>query len=181
MKSLKQIYDLYSNDKPSKGGDKGTLHSYIEFYEFLFQERRYDVRRVVEVGVHTGHSLALWRDYFPNAEIIGVEINRRRIREELVEGCKVIIGDATKEETFEGIDDIDIVIDDGSHKLEHQLRTFEILFSRMTDDGLYCIEDILDYDKDAHHFENLDSPIEVVYDGRHKTNNPTDVIITYRK
>lgn len=180
MKSLQEIYDQYSNDKPGKGGDKGTLHSYIKYYEQLFEKRRLDVKRIVEIGIHTGHSLALWRDYFPNAEIIGVETNQRRIRSDLVEGCKVIIGDATKEQTFEGIDNIDIVIDDGSHRKEHQVKTFEILFSRVVENGIYCIEDILDYDNDHLIFEKLHSK-QSVYDGRKETNNPSDVIITYIK
>lgn len=180
MKTLQQIYKSYSNDKPSKGGDKGTLHSYIDYYEnlFSFDDMRGRAKRVLEIGVHTGHSLALWREYFHNALVIGVELNARRIDESLVEDCHVIIGDATKEETFGGIDNIDVVIDDGSHRLEHQLKTFEILWPRMAKGGIYCIEDILDYNKNKEKFHDLHSRYEV-HDGRIKTNNFSDVIVTY--
>jgi hypothetical protein len=37
---------------------------------------------------------------------------------------------------------VDLVIDDGSHVLEHQIVALESLFPRLNDHGLYCVEDI---------------------------------------
>lgn len=179
MKTLHEIYSEYSNTRPGKGGDKGTLHSYIDYYEGLFENDMRDrAKSVVEIGVHTGHSIAMFDEYFYNADVVGIELNQRRIDLSLTGNCDIIIGDATQEKTFEGIDNIDVVIDDGSHKLEHQLKTFEILFPRMNKNGIYCIEDILDFDKDKETLLNL-HPRHEVHDGREKTNNPSDVIVSY--
>ncbi len=44
----------------------------------------------------------------------------------------------------------DIVIDDGSHRIAHQLKSFDFLFPKMSDHGIYVIEDtggcVGDYD-----------------------------------
>ena len=180
MKTLKEIYSKYSNERAGKGGDKGTLHSYIDYYENLFavNDIRSKANRVLEIGVHTGHSLAMWKEYFHNAEVIGVELNAKRIDRKLTKYCTVIVGDATKPETFMGLDNIDIVIDDGSHRLDHQVKTFNILASKMNSPSIYCIEDVLDYNRSKETLLGLHSRHEI-HDGREATNNPSDVIVTY--
>jgi len=35
----------------------------------------------------------------------------------------------------------DIIIDDGSHRVEHQLASFDFLFPTMSDHGIYVVED----------------------------------------
>jgi len=45
------------------------------------------------------------------------------------------------EELVRTIGRLDIVIDDGSHLNHHVLRTFELLFPRLSQDGIYVIED----------------------------------------
>jgi hypothetical protein len=37
--------------------------------------------------------------------------------------------------------DIDIVIDDGSHRIEHQLKSFSLFFPALTEHGVYVVED----------------------------------------
>jgi len=39
------------------------------------------------------------------------------------------------------IGSIDIIIDDGSHLNEHVLKTFHYLFPRLSDNGIYVVED----------------------------------------
>jgi len=75
------------------GSDKGSgWHNYTILYHFLFHERRNAVRSLFEVGIGTnfadmpsnmggngipGASLRGWRDYFPEAQIVGADADRR--------------------------------------------------------------------------------------------------------
>jgi 23S rRNA U2552 (ribose-2'-O)-methylase RlmE/FtsJ len=177
MKTLKEIYNQTATEHAGLG-DKGTLHSYIDgYYESAFGPFRDSATRVLEVGINRGHSLVVWKEFFPNAEIIGVDIADYGIRDA---NFTLIYGDATKEETFNGIDNIDIAIDDGSHMLEHQLRTFMILFPKLKKGGLYVIEDIQDIDATITFFKNLDPSFDL-YDLRTVKGRYDDVIIQFTK
>ena len=58
--------------------DKGTRHSYIPIYEELFpSENRKDIKNVLEIGIAWGGSIKLWSDYFPNAKICGIDIEKK--------------------------------------------------------------------------------------------------------
>ena len=54
--------------------DKYDLGYVDEFYNKFFEPRRYSVQSLLEVGIAYGGSLLLWRDYFPNATIMGIDI-----------------------------------------------------------------------------------------------------------
>ena len=53
----------------SDGGGHGFAHSYARALE----RRRQDVTRVMEFGVFFGASILMWRDYFPRAQVVGVD------------------------------------------------------------------------------------------------------------
>ena len=57
--------------------DKTTHHTYGYVYDQLFptEVQRRAVRRVLEIGVYRGGSLRGWREWFPKAEIHGLDIN----------------------------------------------------------------------------------------------------------
>lgn len=173
MLTLKEIYQKCCSNSAIAGGDKGTVHSYIdEYYEKALAPVRSTAKRIVEIGINNGHSLKMWKEYFYNhSDLIGVDINDFHSSE-----FKTIKGDATVEETFTGIDDIDIVIDDGSHKFKHQILTFNILFPRLKKGGVYIIEDIIDIDRHREKFLSLYSNVKI-YDFRNLKNRSDDVII----
>ena len=57
--------------------DKYTGHTYIqETYNDLFCFRKDNIKKILEVGINTGGSILLWRDYFQNANIYGIDIRR---------------------------------------------------------------------------------------------------------
>ena len=75
MSHLVQIYKKFS--APEGSGDKGTAHSYIEnYYHYRFDEIRLNKLNILEIGVSTGLSLEMWCEYFPNSNIIGVELKK---------------------------------------------------------------------------------------------------------
>ncbi len=139
FKSLREIYENHKT--PAGMGDKGTLHNYIETYDKLFGPFRQKPISLLEIGVEQGHSLRMWRDYFPEARITGIDIKRPK---QDITGCWFHICDQSNpeslEETFKDTE-FDIIIDDGSHVLEHQIISRECLFKKLKKGGLYIIED----------------------------------------
>lgn len=120
------------------------LHNYLVYYWSHFRDIRLEVKSVLEIGVETGSSIRMWEEFFPNAIIYGIDINpackqfeggRRRI----------LIGDQSDPDFLlqlrQSAEPFDVIIDDGSHRIEHQLKTFELLFPTMSDHGVYVIED----------------------------------------
>jgi hypothetical protein len=110
-----------------------------------FRDVRFDVKKVIEIGVETDRSIRMWEEFFPNATIYGLDIDANCKQ---VEGGrrKVFIGNQADEEFCARVIEetggaIDIIIDDGSHLVEHQVKTFNLLFPAMSDHGIYVIED----------------------------------------
>ena len=88
----------------------------------------------------------MWRKYFgDSATIFGIDINPNCYKHNGVHG-EVRIGSQDDKEFLESVVDemggIDIVLDDGSHKIHHIKRTLDILFPHLTKEGIYFIEDL---------------------------------------
>ena len=65
--SLEQIVD-------NTRTDKNTTHSYLPLYESLFKNKKETAQNILEIGIQNGGSIKLWRDYFINATIYGLDI-----------------------------------------------------------------------------------------------------------
>jgi hypothetical protein len=145
----------------AEGTDKGPL--YAGAYEALFRARRKQIRRVLEIGIGTlnpaaassmfgfgashyrpGASLRAWRDYFPNAEIVGIDVQPdTQFCEERIQTFLCDSRDPGAAERFLSIQEpFDIVIDDGSHQAQDQLATLRNFFPAVRTPGLYLIEDV---------------------------------------
>lgn len=120
-------------------------HNYLLYYWMHCRDIRLAVQNVLEIGVQTDRSIRMWEEFFPNATIYGVDIDPRCRR---FEGGRrrILIGDQG-DVTFlrrvieEPGQAFDVIIDDGSHRVDHQLKTFEVLFPALSDHGIYVIED----------------------------------------
>lgn len=113
---------------------------FLEAYEKHFKDRKPE--RILEIGVQGGGSLELWRQYFPNAEIIGVDIDEN-CKEHEGENIKVFIGDQHNVKFLETLGDFDIIIDDGGHYMtQQQVSMNTLLANQLNDGGLYVIEDL---------------------------------------
>jgi len=132
------------------GSDKWGEHWYTQHYEHHFGPLRRKRITLLEIGIggysnpyRGGGSLRMWRKYFPHGRIYGVDIhdkrshNGRRIR--------TFQGDQNDEMFLRRIIDqigkADVVIDDGSHVNSHVIKTFQILFPLLAEDGIYVVED----------------------------------------
>lgn len=150
-KTLNEIYTLLG----SENCDKGTVHSYIPFYQVLFEGYRKNTVNVLEIGIYRGVSLLMWDKFFYNSnKVVGVDISLDWVHQRVFDYAKVnnklqiLQHDATRESVLDIVsDNYDIIIDDGSHILQDQLKAFDLFKDRLNDGGLYVIEDIQsDYD-----------------------------------
>lgn len=137
----------FLNEGYEKGGtDKNTCHSYIEnFYEKEFSFYKEKNISLLEIGIETGGSLKLWKEYFLNSKsIIGVDIDDDKIdqRYKNIDGVMMYFGDAYDEKFSKKFKTFDIIIDDGPHTLESQLKSIEIYLPKLKQNGLFVIEDV---------------------------------------
>jgi hypothetical protein len=120
--------------------DKITHHGYDRFYPDYIKR---DIKKLLEIGVEDYCSIKLWLEYCPNAFIYGFDIKTELNNERV----KVIRGDQSNEADLNNLiinvgNNIDVIIDDGSHVPVHQILTFIKLFPSVINGGVYIIEDI---------------------------------------
>ena len=119
---------------------------YFDIYDRHFSPYRGRKVNIVEFGVSQGGSLQMWRDYFGRqATITGVDVDPR-CAELTDKGVNVVIGDQEDRKFLNDLADrvgeIDIVIDDGGHTMGQQIATFEELWPRVRDGGIFLVEDL---------------------------------------
>jgi len=129
------------------GADKWGKHHYTPVYFDLFKDRRNEVKKVLEIGVAEGASLFMWRDFFVNAYILGAEIEDKRLFSDAIGRINCYKCDQSSKEDLENLikqtgSDIDLVVDDGSHKPGDQLFTCLTLMPLLDKYVVYVIEDI---------------------------------------
>jgi SAM-dependent methyltransferase len=119
---------------------------YFDIYHRHLQRFRGSSVALLEIGVYSGGSLDMWRDYFgPQAQIYGVDIEPA-CRAYESENVKIFIGDQSDRAFWrafrERVQTLDIVIDDGGHLAEQQIVSLEELLSFLRPGGVYICEDI---------------------------------------
>lgn len=162
---LARLCDLYGSDKGSLGTTERPYdweaHTYATHYAEIFAARSRDTLAVLEFGIGTnnpsipsnmgvagkpGASLRVWRDFFPNAQIYGADIDRKILFKD--ERIETFFVDQTQPVTFQalwrevGATQFDVIIDDGLHTPTAAKTTFDNAFSRVKPGGLYIIEDL---------------------------------------
>jgi len=148
MTPLCHICRHYGSDKGGnhlKAGD--TVHRYTPAYHEMFKDRREKVKNVLEIGVNYGCSLRMWRDYFPKAEIYGLDSNQSCLFADDRIMCfagdqnnpydLLKLMDAVGNETK-----FDLIVDDGSHEPRHQIFSAAFFVRCLAKDGIYVVEDI---------------------------------------
>lgn len=153
-KTLKEIleeYNLNITTNPDYGTDKGCPKSYIdEFYQEKFESIRDKKLTLVEIGVRSGASMKLWKEFFSEAKIIGIDNlqdhndNQTPINNNWIsDGVEFIDYDAYSKKIFDILkDEIDILIDDGPHTLESHIKLLQMYIPKIKSGGMIVIEDI---------------------------------------
>ncbi len=164
--SLTTIANKHGTDKGTAGpSEQWAAHNYTDIYEAYFEKMRQAPINLLEIGLGVtgekwptriahgrnaegGASLKTWYEYFPNARIYGADINAApyldndRVRTFVVDQGNLqdlqAFADAVNHLEF------DVIIDDGSHRPDHQQITLGFMFKLLNRGGLYFIEDLVD-------------------------------------
>lgn len=137
---LRDLASLY-------GTDKSANAHYLANFERAFEPLREREIVLLELGVLNGDSLKLWRDYFPRARVLGLDLNDVAVADEsgrikTFEGRQDDVQLLTRIRRDEAPLGFDIVIDDCSHLGEPSRTSFWHLFrEHLRPGGIYCIED----------------------------------------
>jgi len=165
-KQVVKIEDVLSKHLSDK-----VMNGYGDFYEVLLSDKKNLPLQILEVGLGTkikgapasmdymgkrpykqDASLYAWREYFPNAHIYGIDIqkdtmlqNQQRIVTSLTDSTSPFqvaramrkFGCKDHEACF------DLIVDDGLHTEQGQLNTLANTFPRLKTGGLYILEDIM--------------------------------------
>jgi hypothetical protein len=142
-KDLTRLAELFKTDK-------WGAHWYTSHYQRYFGHLRTKRLNVLEIGVggyeypdRGGESLRMWKAFFRKSRIVGIDVyDKSQIRERRIDIRQCDQTDSLAltrlSNEYHGFD---IIIDDGSHKNEHVIETFKILFPLLRQDGIYVVED----------------------------------------
>ncbi len=139
MRSAELDLSKYDTDK--------VANHYLEKYDPILEPFLEREVRLLELGVHRGGSLLLWRDYFPKAQVVGIDVqigvnllNEERIS--VFEGSQDDLAFLSSVAEQTAPDGFDIIIDDASHVGTLTKAAFWHLFdNHLKRSGIYVIED----------------------------------------
>ena len=152
LDKLSQLAFKYETDKCPQ-----LKHPFTPFYYNLLKNKQKSIKKVLEIGVgsremdwwrsyRTGASLFMWRDFFPNAQIYGADNNPKAMVSANAKRIKTFLCDQSNRENLLNLieqtgPNIDLVIDDGSHRSNDQIFTCLTLMPIINKSVIYIIED----------------------------------------
>ena len=164
---LSELCDKYGSDKGYNKIENRIFynnwhpHNYTDYYSSLFDHARNDIKKIFECGIGTnnpdipssmgieyepGGSLKMWRDYFPNAEVYGADIDKNILFES--ERIQTFYVNQLEKDSIKkmwdniGEDNFDVIIDDGLHTYDAGKCMFDNSFNKLRVGGIYIIEDV---------------------------------------
>jgi len=166
--SLDYLCNFYGSDK-AEYWQEGKGHGYTKYYTEELEYKKDKAINILEIGSFSGASAAAFSKYFPMSKIFCLDINIANFRYKS-KSINVYGLDINKiNEIFKFFKKIglsnhqqyfDVIIDDGSHKLNDMLFSFNFFFKYLKSDGTYVVEDF-GYPK---YFEHLNNKNEVKID-----------------
>ena len=124
--------------------DKISHHGYHRFYPWFLTHLRGQNVNFLEIGIDKTESLKLWKGYFGNVNLHGIDIDEKEFNDTEVTLHKIDQSNSLELDKF--VADVgikfDVILDDGSHVPEHQILTINKLWNLVKPGGIYIIEDI---------------------------------------
>jgi len=140
MRDLGQLSKRHGSDKES------LYHQYAKPYEQYLGSLRHKPIKLLELGIASGASIRMWKDYFSTATIYGVDCDLSQSGLVSDRRVKVFELDQTDEAGLTAIADesggFDVIVDDASHISSKTIASFKILWPLLKSGGLYVIEDL---------------------------------------
>ncbi|BDA47651.1 probable demethylmacrocin O-methyltransferase [Coccomyxa sp. Obi] len=121
---------------------------YFDIYHRYFSKFVGQEVHMLKIGVQSGGSLDLWRNYFGDKLFLyGVDVNPyAKALFDSPPHTRIFIGDQQNRsfwaEFRSQVPRIDIVLDDGGHTPQQQIVTFEELYNFVSESGIYMVEDV---------------------------------------
>jgi hypothetical protein len=150
--SFTSLADSFNTDKNRHTGNR---HCYARIYDRLLSDRRFSLKRLMEIGLCRGlaernqtetPSVTLWQTYFPFVHVIGVDLTDFSALNN--EKFSSFVCDQSKREELGAVvakleaGSLDVIIDDGSHASFDEQLTLREFFPLLADGGWYFIEDL---------------------------------------
>ena len=161
--TLDTIFNKYDTDKNTK------FHNYTRQYNTLLKDFRDKPIKYLEIGVFGGGSIKAFKETFKNSKcILGLDINNMSKKYEDIENnIFVEIGDATDSNFIQSITkkygSFDVILDDGSHINKDVIKSFELLFPLLNDNGLYIVEDTICYKSNNYIVRNYENHLQYFF------------------
>jgi len=172
--------------KPSEintSSDKERAHKYCSnFYDNALAKYKDKPINLFEIGIDSGGSIRMWREYFTQAKIYCMDINQGAVGFVNDIDVTALVGNAYDPTVIDTLPNFDIVIDDGPHTEESQLKCLDLYIPKLNTGGMLVIEDILD-ERSVDKFKlrvPLNCYIEV-RDIRPKSGLPESILFIVRK
>lgn len=151
---------------------------YFDIYEKHLSLYRGKKVNILEIGISHGGSIEMWKKYFGEGlNLFSIDINEECKKFE-ENGVKIFIGSQDDKvflnHVYSQLPELDIIIDDGGHFMNQQIMSFEILFEKLKQSGIYLIEDTHTsywryfgggFRKKGSFIEYCKSLVDVLYDG----------------
>jgi hypothetical protein len=135
--TLEELANKYGTDK--------YVHGYCPHYEAALTHLKNEKIRFLEIGVDRGWSMHMWRDFFPNAELIGLDIvvDRHDLTPEQATIMLVNFNRPDEIMSFAASQaEFDVIIDDGGHTMSQQQRALDLLWDKVKPGGFFIMEDM---------------------------------------
>lgn len=144
MQIPRSLNDYASNDTAKF--DVGYIDG---FYDKLFVTKQDKYVDILEIGVHEGKSLKLWRDYFINGIVYGIDILDLSFLNDEDRIVPIGFTDAYSSETIKRLKTtllygFDIIIDDGPHNIKSMVYFLVHYQNLLKPGGILVLEDIID-------------------------------------
>ena len=136
--------NYYTDKHTDTGNGGGSGHKYGSVYDVFLRDLKCD--NLLEVGIDRGGSLLVWKRYFPEAHVQGVDVTLNRLPEPItIDGITTHNSDAYSSEFSNKFSDdfFDLIIDDGPHTVNSQKEFIRLYFPKLKKDGIMIIEDIV--------------------------------------
>jgi predicted O-methyltransferase YrrM len=159
--------------------DKASYHSYDHIYPEIIAEFTEKKLNILEIGTGHGGGLIILSKVFPDSNIYGIDYDYSILKIE-TENTNITLlkeSEQTNRNIVDGVDNIDIVIEDASHSYEKSMITFDIVEKKLNKGAVYIIEDVYPEFKPLY---QADPRFEVI-DLTHIKNRGDDCIAVYRK
>jgi hypothetical protein len=139
-----------------------SMHNYTPFYYTLLKQFQYKSIKLFEMGIGTtnphiannmgaggrpGASLRGWKEFFPLAQIFAADIDTNILFQD--ERIKTFYVDQLSSTSIQEmwsnkdlVGEFDLIIDDGLHTFEANTCFFENSHAKLSNRGIYVIEDI---------------------------------------